>query len=152
MGKIQLHNLFEGSTDCDDKLEELKQLLGKPLPIRQHLEEMIVHYQNSGILLEEVALALIVRHYDELYLPKDKKIIADKLIRESRAKLQNYWERYGQLLKDYDRLQNDYLQAKDEYENLKNDGTFSYVTLTVIGIGLFLIWFFMFRFQLRFGF
>ena len=113
---------------------------------------MIVHYQNSGILLEEVALALIVRHYDELYLPKDKKIIADKLIRESRAKLQNYWERYGQLLKDYDRLQNDYLQAKDEYENLKNDGTFSYVTLTVIGIGLFLIWFFMFRFQLRFGF
>ena len=84
VGKIQLHNLFEGSTDYDDKLEELKQLLGKPLPIRQHLEEMIVHYQNSGILLEEVALALIVRHYDELYLPKDKKIIADKLIRESR--------------------------------------------------------------------
>ena len=145
--KIQLHKLFDGSTDYYDKFQELKQLLGVPLPIRQYLDEMLIHYQNSGVLLDEVALALIDRHYQELSLPKDKQILADKLIRESRAKLDSYWVRYGKLMKDYDRLQNDYLQVKDENENLKNDRTFSYFTLTVIGLGLFIIWFFMFRFQ-----
>ena len=38
VGKLQLHKLFE-DIDYDDKLRVLKQLLGTPLPIRQHLSE-----------------------------------------------------------------------------------------------------------------
>src|SRR5688572_18886912 len=49
--KIQLHKLIDGSTNYYDKFQELKQLLGIPLPIRQHLDEMLVHYQNSHMLL-----------------------------------------------------------------------------------------------------
>ncbi len=113
-GKIQLHRLFEGSADYDDKFQELKQFLGPPLPIRQHLEEMLLHYQNSGTLLDEVALALIDKHYHELSLPKEQKVLADKLIRQSRAKLYSYWERY-------DKLENGYEKAIADNDKLRND-------------------------------
>lgn len=100
--KIQLLDLIEGSPDYDDQYQKLKQLLGKPLPIRKHLLETLAHYQNSGVLLDEVALALIERHYDELYLTKEEKELADRLIEESRRKLDDYWLRYDKLKKDYD--------------------------------------------------
>jgi hypothetical protein len=100
--KIQLLDIIEGATDYDDHFQELKQKLGEPLPIRQHLEEMLLHYKNSGMLLDEVALALIERHYDELHLPKDMKALADKLIEESRRNLDKYWIRYAKLEKHYE--------------------------------------------------
>jgi len=100
--KIQLSELFKGSPDYSDQYQKLKQLLGEPLPIRQHLLEMLIHYKNSGMLLDEVALALIQRHYDELNLTKEQKELADKLIEESKRKLENYWEKYEELKKSYD--------------------------------------------------
>lgn len=100
--KIQLLELFNDSPDYSDQYQKLKQLLGEPLPIRQHLLEMLIHYKNSGLLLDEVALALIQRHYDELNLTKEQKELADKLIEESKRKLENYWERYEELEKSYD--------------------------------------------------
>jgi hypothetical protein len=150
VGKIQLHKLFEGSTDYNDKLQELKQLLGTPLPIRQHVEEMLFHYQNSGMLLEEVALALIEKHYHEFHFPKDKQILADKLIRESRAKLQDYWVRYGNLMQDYNRLQNDHLQVKDENEKFKNERILNHVLNIIIGLSLVIILILMYRYDILF--
>jgi hypothetical protein len=146
--KIQLHKLFEGSTDYYDKFQELKQFLGTPLPIRQHLDEMLIHYQSSHMLLDEVALNLIERHYHELSLPKDKQILADKLIRESRAKLESYWARYGKLMNDYDHLQNDHIQVKDENENLKRERIYNRIALAFVGLGLVLVLFLLYRFQL----
>lgn len=113
---IQLYKLFEGSADYEDKFLELKQLLGEPLPIRQYLEEMLPLYQKEGILLDEVALVLINKHYHELHLPKDKKELADKLIRESIRKRTNYWIRYEQLHKDYE-----HQQKKNELLRKEND-------------------------------
>jgi len=100
--KIQLLDLIDGSPEYDDQFQRLKQVLGEPLPIRQHLKEMLIHYQNSGMLLDEVALDLIERHYGELYLTKEEQEIADKLIEESRRKLDDYWVRYDKLEKDYE--------------------------------------------------
>lgn len=109
--KIQLSELFKGSPDYSDQYQKLKQLLGEPLPIRQHLLEMLIHYKNSGMLLDEVALALIQRHYDELNLTKEQKELADKLIEESKRKLENYWDKYEKLEKSYD-------EAKSAISNL----------------------------------
>ena len=99
---IQLSDLIKGSPDYSNQYQELKQLLGEPLPIRQHLKEMLIHYKNSGMLLDEVALTLIQRHYDDLYLTDNEKELADKLIEESKRKLEDYWERYEELEKSYD--------------------------------------------------
>lgn len=117
-GKIQLLELIAESTNYNDQYERLKQLLGDPLPIRQHIEEMLIHYKNSGMLLDEVALALIEKHYDELYLPKDKKILADKLIEESRRKLDNYWTRLAKLEKDYENAQLNIRELKSNANRL----------------------------------
>lgn len=103
--KIQLLDLIEGSPEYDDQFQKLKQNLGEPLPIRQHLKEMLIHYKNSGMLLDEVALSLIERHYDELYLTKEEKVLADKLIEESKRKLEDYWVRYNKLQRDYENAQ-----------------------------------------------
>lgn len=111
--KIQLLDLIEGFPNYDDQFQRLKQLLGEPLPIRQHLKEMLVHYKNSHMLLDEVALALIERHYGELYLTKEEQEIADELIKESRSKLDNYWVRY-------DELEKGYKNAKIDISNLNN--------------------------------
>lgn len=114
--KIQLLELIEGSPNYNDQYQRLKQILGSPLPIRQHIEEMLIHYKNSGMLLDEVALALIEKHYNELYLPEDKKILADKLIEESRRKLDNYWMRLAKLEKDYENAQVNIRELKAKLE------------------------------------
>ena len=100
--KIQPLHLFEGTKDYDDQFQKLKQLLGQPLPIRQYLKEMLIHYKHSGMLLDEAALSLVERHYDELYLTKEEKVLADQLIQESMRKLGNYRARYDKLEKDYE--------------------------------------------------
>jgi hypothetical protein len=100
--KVQLLDLIEGTKEYRDQFQKLKQILGEPLPIRQHLKEMLIHYKYSGMLLDEVALSLVERHYHELYLTKEEKELADKLIQESTRTLDNYWTRYDKLEKDYE--------------------------------------------------
>jgi len=121
--KIQLLDLIEGSTEYDDQFQELKQRLGDPLPIQQHLEEILVHYQSSGMLLDEVALALIERHYHEICLPKDKKELADKLIEESKRKLDSYWVRYDKLKNDYENSQKSVADLNKKNQSLMSERT-----------------------------
>lgn len=145
VAKIQLHQLFEG-VDYRDKFRVLKQLLGTPLPIRQHLIEMLSHYQTSQMLLDEVALDLIQRHYNELYLTSDQKALADKLILESKAKLQSYWVRYdklkdayGHLHNDHGQLQNDHEKLKGEQERWERERRINQYALAAVGISLILL-------------
>jgi hypothetical protein len=142
-GKIQLLELIEGSKDYDDQFQKLKQLLGEPLPIRQHLVEMLLHYKNSGMLLDEVALALIERHYDELSLPKEKKELADKLIEESRRKLDTYWVRYDKLQKDYEIANKNITNFTEKNQFLLSDRLFH-----IAFVGLLYVIFFSFLFVL----
>lgn len=44
--RLQLLNLIEGSTEYEEQYLELKRLLGKPLPIRQYLIQMLRPYQE----------------------------------------------------------------------------------------------------------
>lgn len=141
--KLQLHTLFEGSADYDDKFQELKQLLGTPLPIRQYIEEMLVHFQNSHVLLDDVGLALVERHYHELHLPKDKKELADKLIRESRRKKLDYLKRYDALQDDYEQEQQENDRLKKKIEKMGTDriidvGAFTVLTIIILSFLLYL--------------
>ena len=117
--------------------QKLKQLLGEPLPIRQHLEEMLLHYKNSGMLLDEVALALIDRHYDELSLTKDEKALADKLIEESRRKLDSYWIRYDKLEKDYENAKKNISNLDKKIQSLLSDRRFQLAFTVLLYIIVF---------------
>lgn len=118
---IQLHKLFEGTADYDDQYQGLKQLLGKPLPIRQYLVEMLRHYKESGMLLDEVALDLIDKHYDQLNLTRAQRLIADELISDSRFRLTSYWIRYEKLKYALDQTRTEYLTLKQENKGLQSD-------------------------------
>lgn len=130
---IQLHKLFEASADYEDQYQELKQLLGRPLPIRQYLIQMLKPYQESGVLLDEVALALIDKHYDELNLRRDQQLIADELIQESKFRLASYWTRYEKLKNAYDRTRTEYLTLKLENRGLRSDVMLRHILLFIFG-------------------
>jgi TIR domain-containing protein len=140
---IQLHKLFEGSADYDDQYLELKQLLGKPLPVRQYLIQMLKHYQESGMLLDEVALALIDKHYNQLNLTRAQQLIADELIQESRFRLASYWIRYEKLRNALDLTRTEYLTIKQENRGLQSDVILRNFLLVIFVIA-FLILFFLF--------
>ena len=113
--KPQLHNIIDSSAQYDEQYQQLKDLLEQPLPIRQHLIQMLVPYQESGMLLDEVALALIDKHYNKLQLDrwgKNRRELALQLIQDSRFKLEKYWIRY-------DKLNNAYKKARTEELELK---------------------------------
>jgi hypothetical protein len=136
--EYQLYNLFDGSADYEDQYQRLKQLLGEPLPIRRHLLEMIQHYKESGMLLDEVALALIERHQDDLNLTKGDEEIANRLIEESRFKLESYWIRYDKLLKAYNRARTEELNLKQLLQSKHSENAF-YRLLTVGVIGILIL-------------
>jgi hypothetical protein len=129
---IQLHTLFEGFADYEDQYQELKQLLGKPLPIRQYLIQMLKHYKESGMLLDEVALALIEKHYDQLNLTRAQQLIADEVIQESKFRLASYWIRYNNLKNALDRTRTDYLNLKLENRGLQSDVVLRNILLFMI--------------------
>lgn len=75
---IELLDLIEGSADYDDKFHELMYQLGQPLPIRQYIEHVLIQKKyDPDLLLDEVGLALVERHYHDLHLSKDKKELLD---------------------------------------------------------------------------
>jgi hypothetical protein len=113
--KRQLHNLIDGSSNYEEKYQELKDLLEKPLSIRQYLIQMLSPYQESGMLLDEVALALIDAHFNDLHLERwsrDRRELALQLIEESRFKLEKYWTRYDKLNDAYKKSRTDGLELK----------------------------------------
>lgn len=136
---IQLHRLFEGSADYYDQYQELKQLLGKPLPIRQYLVQMLRHYKESGMLLDEVALALIDKHYEQLNLPRAQQLLADELIQESRFRLASYWIRYERLRKAYDQTLIEYLTLKQENKGLQSDVILRHFLLVMFAAAFLLL-------------
>jgi hypothetical protein len=138
---IQLHKLFEGSADYDDQYRELKQLLGKPLPIRQYLVQMLRHYTESSMLLDEVALALIDKHYDQLNLTRAQQLIADELIQESRFRLASYWTRYKRLKNAYDQTRTEYLTLKQENRGLQTDVILRQILLVIFAAALLFLFF-----------
>ena len=101
--ETQLFNWVGEDIDYQDRFKRLKQRLGDPFPIQKHVEEMLILYQTSEMLLDEVALSLIEKHYDDIVWPKGKKALADELIEKSRRKLLDYWERYDKLGKAYEK-------------------------------------------------
>jgi hypothetical protein len=68
--KPQLHNVIDGSPLYEEQYQQLKDLLEIPLPIRQYLIQQLGPYQESGMLLDEVALSLIDAHYNDLHLER----------------------------------------------------------------------------------
>lgn len=107
--EIQLVDFVNPLSDYENKLRKLKQYLGDPLPIQKHLEEMMIQYKTSGILLGEVALDLIEKHKHILIFPEG----SNELIEKSKRALENYWTRYDNLEKDYE-------SAKEIIDNLQN--------------------------------
>jgi len=115
---IQLLDLFDGLPEYADQLQLLKQQLGTPVPIRQFLLQNLEHYKRDGVLLDEVSLDLIERHYDDLHLVGSQKRIADELIRESRLKIESYWIRYDKLNKSYKQSRTENLELKQVVRSL----------------------------------
>jgi hypothetical protein len=99
--EIQLFNLVEGKVDYERELKKLKQRLGKPIPVQRYLEDMLILYQISEVLLSEVALQLYEKHKKEIVWPEGKEALAKELIEKSYRALQNYWDRYDTLERDY---------------------------------------------------
>jgi hypothetical protein len=115
---IHLMELFDGMPEYADQLQLLKRRLGTPIPILQFLLQNLEHYKRDGVLLDEVALDLIERHYDDLHLVGSQKRIADELIRESRFKLERYWIRYDKLNKAYKQSRTENLELQQVVRNL----------------------------------
>ena len=136
---IHLMELYDGSDQYADQLELLKQRLGKPVPIRQHLLQSLEHYKRDKVLLDEVSLDLIEKYYDELHLVGSQKRIADELIQESKFKLESYWVRYNKLKQAYDTARTEELQQKQINSSLKSEISLRNALLVVIVIA-FVVW------------
>lgn len=105
--ETQLFNWVGDEIVYQDRFKSLKHFLGDPFPIQKYVEEMLILYKTSGIRLDEVALNLIEKHYDDIVWPKGKKALADELIEKSKRKLLDYWERYDKLVNAYEKAQKD---------------------------------------------
>ena len=110
--EIQLFNMVEGEVDYERELKKLKQRLGEPIPIQNHLEDMLIQYQIYGKLLSEVELNLIEKHQKIIVWPEGKEQLATELIGKSKRALRNYWVKYAS-------LEIDYVEAQREISNLK---------------------------------
>lgn len=117
--EIQLIDFLDPLLDYENKLRKLKQYLGDPLPIQKHLEEMMIQYKTSGILLGEVALDLIEKHKNILIFPKG----SEELIEKSKRALENYWTRYDNLEKDYENAKATINSLEKKYENAKTNNS-----------------------------
>ena len=136
---IQLLDLFDGSSDYADQLQLLKQRLGTPIPIRQFLLQSLEHYKRDGILLDEVSLDLIERHYDDLHLLGSQKWIADELIQESRFKIESYWIRYDKLNGAYRQSRTENLELKQVIRSLDTGMRLRELLTVLFAIALILV-------------
>lgn len=132
----QLVNFVEGAIDYQNRLRRVKQYLGDPLPIQKHLEEMMIQYKTSGMLLSEVALNLIEKHKDKIEFPKG----SEELIEKSLRALQNYWTRYELLQNDYENAKKDIVNLKENNKSLSSDRRFQ---ITFVGFVYIIIFSFL---------
>jgi hypothetical protein len=139
--EIQLFNLVEGEVDYKYGLKKLKQLLGKPLHIQKHLEEMLIHYKTSGMLLTDVALKLYEKHKKEIVWPPGQEALGKELIEKSKRALQKYWARYDNLEKAYINTQSeiDSLKKKNEYKDEHKAFIFRLVSAILISVYIILV-------------
>lgn len=132
---IELLDLIEGSADYEDKFQELMYQLGQPLPIRQYIEHVLIQKKyDPELLLDEVGLALVERHYHDLHLSKDKKELLDKLITETRSKMETAWMRYERLKREKERVQQQNTDLLEQLQAAKWDNLFqnSFIALLYV--------------------
>ena len=128
----QLVNFVVGVVDYENRLRRVKQYLGEPLPIQKHLEEMMIHYKTSGMLLSEVALDLIEKHKDKIELPKG----AEELIEKSRRALDEYWTQYAEIEKGYYKAKTIIKRLNKILESYLSDINFQHVFIILLSITL----------------
>lgn len=118
----QLVNFIEESIDYPNRLRRVKQYLGEPLPIQKHLEEMVIHYKTSGMLLSEVALNLIEKHKDKIEFPKG----SEELIEKSKRALYEYWTQYATLERNYYKAKSTIQKLNKTLESYSSDIKFQH--------------------------
>jgi len=113
---IQLFNMLEGEVDYDRALKKLRDILGEPLDIEQHLHEMLIHYRVSKMLLGAVAIRLYDKHKKDISWPEGQEALGLDMIAKSRRALHEYWEKYAELEKENSsyRGEIDTLKKQDE--------------------------------------
>lgn len=99
--EIQLFNFVLSTVDYQSRYQSrylrLKQRLGKPLQVQNFLDELIIQYRHSHVLMDKGMLDLIRKHYNDLDRPPD----LDRLMEESERELMGPWQKYAALQKAY---------------------------------------------------
>lgn len=99
--EIQMFNFVLSTEDYQSRYlsryMRLKHHLGKPLQVQKFLDELIIQYRRSHVLMDKGALDLIRKHYNDLDRPPD----LDRLMEESERALMGPWQRYAALQKAY---------------------------------------------------
>ena len=113
---IQLFNMIEGEVDYHRELRRLKDILGEPLDIQQHLNEMLVHYRVSKMLLSEVAIRLYDKHKKDIVWTEGQEALGEEMVAKSRRALHKYWERYEELEKENRNARGEIVSLKKQDE------------------------------------
>jgi hypothetical protein len=131
---LQLFNMLEGEVDYDRALKKLKDILGEPLDIEQHLHEMLIHYRVSKMLLGEVAIRLYDKHKKEITWPEGQEALGLDMVAKSRRALHEYWEKYAELEKENSnfRGENDSLKRVIASSNAKVKLVFVFIVFLEI--------------------
>lgn len=131
---IQLFNMLEGEVDYGRALKKLKDILGEPLDIEQHLHEMLIHYRVSKMLLGAVAIRLYDKHKKDITWPEGQEALGLDMIAKSRRALHEYWEKYAELEKENSiyRGENDSLKRTIESINANVKLVFAFVGFLII--------------------
>jgi hypothetical protein len=101
--EIQLFNLVEGSVDYDRELLKLKNRLGTRIAIVEYMEGLLRLYETSNgeALLGEHQLRLYEKHKEKIVWPVGKKATGLEMVEKSYRALQEYWDKYYDLEKNY---------------------------------------------------
>jgi hypothetical protein len=118
--EIQLFNLMEGAVDFDRELTKLKNRLGDRIAIVEFMDSLIRLYETSKgeSLLSVHQLTMYERHKGKIVWPVGKKTIGLEMVEKSRRALQDYWDKYNDLEKNYMLVCRENALVKSENERL----------------------------------
>jgi hypothetical protein len=103
--ETQLFHFSEDPDEYDREIRRLINCLGLPVAIVEYMESLLILYETSEALLSEHQLRLYERHKSKIVWPKGKETLGRELIEKSYRDLQNTWDRYNDLEKNYIRAQ-----------------------------------------------
>ena len=118
--EIQLFNLVEEVDDYDRELTKLKNRLGTRIAIVEYMEGLLRLYETSKgeALLSEHQLRLYERHKEKIVWPVGKKLIGLEMVAKSHRALQDYWDKYYDLEKNYILVCRENTLVRKEYDRL----------------------------------